>query len=75
MNVLQYIIADKWQEENVFKRLEPLSARWITGELIYQFAPSESYDFKGFPYSIFLNTEDFTAFYTYDTTPNLDAII
>ena len=28
---MQYIISDKWQEANVFKRFEAVSARWITG--------------------------------------------
>lgn len=71
---MQYIIADKWQEANTFKRFDAVSARWITGEFMDKFVPSESSDFEGFPYSIFMNSEEYTAFYTYDATPNLDAI-
>lgn len=47
---MQYIIADKLQEANTFKRFDAVSARWITGEFMDKFVPSESSDFEGFPY-------------------------
>lgn len=71
----QYIINNKQQETNVFKQLESFGAKWRTGTNLNEFMPSEGLTFEGFPYSIVLNCEELTVFYTYDVTVDLDAII
>jgi hypothetical protein len=74
MNV-KYIIVDKAQEKNTFHRFEGYGAKWRTGEFLDEFVPSKNVEFEGFPYSLIIDTETFTAYYSYDVTFDLDAII